>query len=162
MDSKASFRHNKARHNRAIGAFHFRPMRHDPRGLRARENRWCQALEGQGSGGSGMGGLGGLSEQGREPRLQSGVGTGGAPGASSSRGRDQDDLDYSQGAPWMRNSSDSRQHWHARQLAAVEMDQQQHQLQQQLSMPLDDTQDACSPQPDTPAPAWALVMTSQG
>ena len=41
----------------------------DPRGLRARENRWCQALEGQGSGGSGMGGLGGLSEQGREPRL---------------------------------------------------------------------------------------------
>ena len=59
----------------------------------------------------------------------------------------------------MRSSSDSRQHWRARQLAAVEMDQQQHQPQQQLSMPLDDTQNACSPQPDTPAPAWAPLWS---
>ena len=74
--------------------------------------------------------------------------------ASSSRSRDQDGLDYSQGAPWMRSCSDSRQHWHACQLAAVEMGQQQHQPRQRRNLPLDDTRDACSLQPGTPAPAW--------
>ena len=53
----------------------------------------------------------------------------------------------------MRSSSHSRQHWHARQLAAVEMGQQQP------SMPLDDTHEACSTQPDTPALAWAPVWS---
>ena len=84
---------------------------------------------------------------------------GGALGGSTSRARDQDGLDYSQGAPWMRSSSDSRQHWRARQLAAVEMGQTQPQPRQQRSLPLNDTLDACSPQPDTPAPAWAPVWS---
>ena len=57
----------------------------------------------------------------------------------------------------MRSSSDSRQHWHARQLAAVEMGQPQHQPRQQRSLPFDNTHDACSPQPGTPSPAWAPV-----
>ena len=142
----------------------------DPRGLRAKEIRWCRELVSRGSGGvrpEGEGALEGGGEggirDGREPGLIVGLGIGVDPGgplgASSSRARDQDGLDYSQGAPWMRSSSDSRQHWRARQLAAVEMDQQQHQPQQQLSMPLDDTQNACSPQPDTPAPAWAPLWS---
>ena len=143
----------------------------DPRGLRAKEIRWCRELVSRGSGGvrpEGEGALEGGGEggirDGREPGLIVGLGIGvdppGGPlGASSSRARDQDGLDYSQAAPWMRSSSDSRQHWRARQLAAVEMDQRQHQPQQQLSMPLDDTQNACSPQPDTPAPAWAPVWS---
>jgi exonuclease III len=137
----------------------------DPRGLRARERRWCQVLDGQGLevgdivGTGSTGGLEGVSGVGGAPGVPSGIGAGGAPEASSSRARGQDDLDYSQGAPWMRSSSDSRQHWHARQLAAAEMEQQQPQPQQQLSMPLDDTLNACSPQPNAPAPAWAPVWS---
>ena len=79
-------------------------------------------------------------------------------GSSSSRGRNQDGLDCCQEAPWMKSSSNSRQHWHARHLAAVEMNQQQHQLRRR-SLPLDDTHDACSPQSGTPAPAWAPVWS---
>ena len=131
----------------------------DPRGLRARETRWCQVLGVQGTGSLGTGGQGELSAAGRATGLPPGIGTGGAPEASSSRARDQDYLDYAHGAPWMRSSSVSRQHWHARQLAAVEMDQQQPQPHQQLSMPMDDAHNACSPQPDTPAPAWAPVWS---
>ena len=78
--------------------------------------------------------------EGREQGLGLGLGTGvdrpgRALGASSSKARDQDGLDYPQGALWMSSSSNSRQHWHTRQLAAVEMGQQQHQ-QLQLSTPL--------------------------
>ena len=61
----------------------------------------------------------------------------------------------------MRSSSDSRQHCQgdARQLVSLEMGQQQHQPGQQRSLPLDDTNDACSPQPGSPASAWAPVWS---
>ena len=135
----------------------------DPRGLRARVKPLVSSARQSGIGGLGANGQGGLggereggSEAGREPGLDLEKGT---LRASSSRTRDQDGLDYSQGAPWMRSSSDSRQHWHARQLTDVEMGQQQQQPQQQPSMPLEDTHDACSTQPNTPAPAWAPVWS---
>ena len=59
----------------------------------------------------------------------------------------------------MWSGSDSSHHWHARHLAAVERGQPQRQPQQQPSMLLDDIHDACSPQPDTTAPAWAPVWS---
>ena len=58
----------------------------------------------------------------------------------------------------MRSNSDSRQHWHARQLAAVQMGQQQHQPRQQRGLALD-AHDARNPQPGTPAPAWTPLWS---
>ena len=68
----------------------------------------------------GRGRAGNRGGAGNEDRRGSfGEGSGGRPPAESGTRTAS-----TQEAPWMRSYSDSRQHWHARQLAAVEMGQQ--------------------------------------